>query len=139
MLGCIVAVSRLCPSVSWLCRARKLCVSQAPSRSRYKICIATQAPTVRRVVAQGAVSLRILRLIMAHPASYRSLWRAVWRCQAYSSYHDTVVCIVTHLPVHAVARPKRSPPATIQYLYRDSTIHPGPARTRSRLCRGLPW
>ena len=117
---------RPCPALLWSCRceharADALCRSAVlrPSitiQKMYRDSSPCRAPCRSRCRTCRRVSTPCRR------APYRSPWRAMSRRQACSSCHDTIVCIVTHLPAHAVSRPKRLPPATIQYLYRDSTL-----------------
>ena len=110
-------VSRLCTTLSWSCRwahpragtpcrnslwsrYKKLYRNPSPCRAlcRARCCACRNAPApCRRVL--GAVSQPL-----AHCVATPSL------------------LLLTHLPAQAVSRPKRSPPTTIQYLYRDSTL-----------------
>ena len=91
--GRVAGVHRSCRSMHWPCG--KPC--RAP-RSRYKNCIATLAPTARRVA-------RLLRRIVAHARPYRSVathhvtaYLAIHQLTRSPSCHDTPIRITTQSP-----------------------------------------
>ena len=100
IMAFLLVVLQACLAVSPRARARWCVVLQPPClrpRSRYKI--VSRHKSLLGAATHDASSLR---RVAGRWASYRSPWHAASRRQACSSYHDTIICIVTHLPAHTV-------------------------------------